>query len=297
MKSVKVYHYDAFSKEPNKGNPAGVVLNGNDLTDREMQEVALKVGFNETAFPVKSEIADLRIRYFTPGHEMSLCGHATMATVYALKTTGLLGDKTDFTIETKAGVLPIKIGSTTDNKTYITMKQASPLFKDYKGSTEDLANSIGITKEDIDDKLPILYGSTGTWTLLIPIKTLAAFKKMKPNNKLFPKILKEMPTASIHPFCLETYDPDANMHARHFSSPFSGTIEDAVTGTASGVMGAYFAKFIKRNIEESLNLVVEQGQEIDKDGRVLVNVSMAQKKLKIEITGNAVYVDEFEVTI
>ncbi|AXI08220.1 hypothetical protein CUC15_04240 [Oceanobacillus zhaokaii] len=102
--------------------------------------------------------------------------------------------------------------------------------------------------------------------------------------------------ASIHPFCLETYDSDANMHARHFSSPFSGTIEDAVTGTASGVMGAYFAKFIKRN-EESLNLIVEQGQEIDKDGRVLVNVSMTQKKLKIEITGNAVYVDEFEVTI
>ncbi|RLL47077.1 PhzF family phenazine biosynthesis isomerase [Oceanobacillus piezotolerans] len=297
MKSVKVYHYDAFSKEPNKGNPAGVVLYGNGLTDREMQEVALRVGFNETAFPVKSKIADLGIRYFTPGHEMNLCGHGTMATVYALKTKGLLGDKKDFTIETKAGVLPIKIVKTLDNKTSITMKQASPQFKDYKGSIEDLANSIGITKEDIDDKLPIIYGSTGTWTLLIPIKTLDAFKKMRPNNKLFPTILKEIPKASLHPFCLETYDSDANMHARHFSSPFSGTIEDAVTGTASGVMGAYFANYIKRNFEESLNLVVEQGQEIDKDGRVLVHVSKTQENYKIEITGNAVYVNEFEVVI
>ena len=52
MKSVTVYHYDAFSTEPNKGNPAGVVLNGDDLTDKEMQEIAVKVGFNETAFPV-----------------------------------------------------------------------------------------------------------------------------------------------------------------------------------------------------------------------------------------------------
>lgn len=297
MKSVKVYHYDAFSIEPNKGNPAGVVLNGDDLTDEEMQEVALKVGFNETAFPVKSDIADLRIRFFTPGHEMNLCGHATMATVYALKTTGLLGDKTDFTIETKAGLIPIKIDSTTDNETYITMKQASPQFKKYKGSREDLANSIGITKEDIDDELPILYGSTGTWTLLIPIKTLDAFNKMKPKNKLFPGILKEMPKVSIHPFCLETYDSDADMHARHFSSPFSGTIEDAVTGTASGVMGAYFAKYIKGNFEESLNLVVEQGQEIGKDGRVMVRVSNNENNYDIEITGNAVYVKEFDVLL
>ena len=59
-----------------------------------MQEVAKKVGFNETAFPLKSDKADLRIRYFTPGHEINLCGHATMATIYALTTKGLLGDKT-----------------------------------------------------------------------------------------------------------------------------------------------------------------------------------------------------------
>ena len=84
VKSVKVYHYDSFSIDPNKGNPAGVILNGDNLTDEEIQEVALKVGFNETAYPVNSNIADLRIRYFTPGHEMNLCGHATMATVYAL---------------------------------------------------------------------------------------------------------------------------------------------------------------------------------------------------------------------
>lgn len=45
MKSVKVYHYDAFSTEPNKGNPAGVVLAGDDLTDDQMQKIMLKIGF------------------------------------------------------------------------------------------------------------------------------------------------------------------------------------------------------------------------------------------------------------
>lgn len=298
VKTIKVHHYDAFSKEPNKGNPAGVVLNGDELTDKEMQEIAFKVGFNETAFPVQSEIADLRIRFFTPGHEMNLCGHATMATVYALKTKGLLGDKTDFTIETRAGILPIKIKSTIESEIFITMKQASPQFEKFNGSKEDLANSIGLKESDIHDDLPILYGSTGTWTLLIPVKELDAFKKMKPNNKEFPAILKEMPKSSIHPFCMETYDTSADMHARHFSSPFSGTIEDAVTGTASGVMGAFFAKYIKNNnIEEYLNLIVEQGHEIQKDGRVMVQISKSNESYDVEITGNAVHVKDFDVRL
>lgn len=297
MKSVKVYHYDAFSKEPNKGNPAGVVLNGDELTDAQMQEIAFKVGFNETAFPVKSEVADLRIRFFTPGHEMNLCGHATMATVYALRTKGLLGEKTDLTIETRAGILPVTINSTAEKEIFITMNQASPKFEEFKGSKRDLANSIGLEETDINDNLPVLYGSTGTWTLLIPIKKLDAFKKMKPNNKDFPAVLKEMPKSSVHPFCTETYDSDADMHARHFSSPYSGTIEDAVTGTASGVMGAFYAKYINKNFEESLTLVVEQGHEIEKDGRVGVQVSKNGEVYDVQITGNAVHVKDFDVLL
>lgn len=297
MKSITVYHYDAFSKEPNKGNPAGVVLNGDELSEAQMQEIAFKVGFNETAFPIKSDVADLRIRFFTPGHEMNLCGHATMATVYALKSKGILGDKTELTIETKAGILPIKINESTDGEIRITMEQAPPQFKEFAGSKEDLAKSIGLNESDLHADLPILYGSTGIWTLLIPIKQLDAFQKMKPNNKQFPEILKEMPKSSVHPFCLETYDPNADMHARHFSSPYSGTVEDAVTGTASGVMGAYYAKYIKPDLTEPLNLIVEQGHEIEKDGRVEVRVSKNNESFDVQITGNAVYVKEFQVLL
>jgi len=167
------------------------------------------------------------------------------------------------------------------------MNQAQPKFEEFKGSRKNLAKSLGLEESDIDDSLPIIYGSTGTWTLLVPIKKLQAFSKMKPNNKEFPTILKEMPKASVHPFCIETYDDNANMHARHFSSPYSGTIEDAVTGTASGVMGAFYAKYINMNVKAPLNLIVEQGQEITENNR----------KLDIRITGNAVYVKDFEVEL
>lgn len=297
MKIITVHHYDAFSTIPNKGNPAGVVVEGDQYSEIEMQAIAKQVGFNETAFALKSEKADLRIRYFTPGHEVNLCGHATMATLYTLKTKGLLEDKSKLTIETKAGVLPVEIKEQKEGQIYITMQHATPQFVAFNGSRSKLAQSIGLTEEAIHPELPIVYGSTGIWTLLIPIKNLTDFDKMMPQTADFPTILEEMPKASLHPFCLEAFDKNADMHARHFSSPYSGTIEDIATGTASGVMGAYFAEYIQRQAQLPKTLIVEQGQELGKDGRVHVHVKSEKGKLNISITGTAVHVKELKIRI
>jgi agmatine deiminase len=44
-----IYQYDAFSDKPNKGNPAGVGFDADNLSEKQMQEIAKVVGFNETA--------------------------------------------------------------------------------------------------------------------------------------------------------------------------------------------------------------------------------------------------------
>ncbi|EJV84391.1 PhzF family phenazine biosynthesis protein [Bacillus cereus] len=299
MKTINVFHYDAFTNKPNMGNPAGIVLEADGLTEEDMQRIAEKVGFNETSFVLSSEVADIRMRYFTPGFEMDLCGHGTVGTIYALRERGLLEEKTNLTIETKAGILPIQIGANENGETFIKMRQAAPQFKDFTGSKEELAHSIGLEVTDLDASVPIVYGSTGNWTVIIPIKNLDACERMKPKNEAFPSVLKEIPKASIHPVCLETYDEQVQMHGRHFSSPYAGTIEDPVTGTASGVMGAYYATYLEKDFDHELELIVEQGQEINKDGRVTVYVTkdVENEKLQIDIAGTAVYVKEFEISI
>jgi PhzF family phenazine biosynthesis protein len=289
VKPINILHYDAFTTIPDKGNPAGIVLHGDSLTDEEMQEIAFKVGFNETSFPVASDVADLGIRFFTPGNEMNLCGHGTIGTIYALRSRGLLEDKSHYTIETKAGILPIKI----EGDDTISMKQAKPQFREFQGSLDELAHSIGLKREDIDEDLPMVYGSTGNWTLLVPVKSLHIFQKMKPENKRFSTILTEIPHASIHPFCLETHDPKADMHGRHFSSAYSGTAEDPVTGTASAVMGVYYAEYLSN--QPSHTLLIEQGKEMNKDGRVKVHITKENGEYEIEISGHAVFVKEFEI--
>lgn len=145
MKTSIVYHYDAFSNEPNKGNPAGVVLDADELSEADMQAIAYKVGFNETVFVMRSEKADLRLRYFTPGHEIKLCGHATLAALFCLKTRGLLGDASAVHIETNVGVLPIAFMECADGdkSLLIKMKQDSPQFVAIDGDKESLMSADG----------------------------------------------------------------------------------------------------------------------------------------------------------
>ena len=284
---MKIYRYEAFTDKAGMGNPAGVVFECDDITEEEMQKTAGEIGFNETVFLLASKTADIKMRYFTPGHEMNLCGHATIAGVYALFEKE---NKEIKTVETLSGIINVNMEIRNNGKTFIRMKQLPAQFEEFRGDKAKLAEALGIRENDIEEKFPVIYGSTGIWTLLVPVKNLDAFLKMKSDNKKFPEILTEKPKASVHPFCLETYNENADMHGRHFSSPFSGTVEDPVTGTASGVMGAYYIKFIKPSDEE--NIVVEQGHEIGKDGIVYVNVKKKDGNLDVEIKGEAVYAGE-----
>jgi PhzF family phenazine biosynthesis protein len=292
MKDIQVLHYDAFTSTPHMGNPAGVVLQADHLSHDQMQEIAKRVGFNETVFVTASDHADLRLTYFTPGHEINLCGHATIASLYAMKSRGLLGNVKNIMIETNIGILPIEFSS--DNPVHIRMKQGNPQFNLFTGDMERLFHAMGLSADEWDKDFPVVYGSTGTWTVLIPLKELASFGKMKPNNHLFPDILKENSKASLHPFCMSTFDKAAHMHARHFSSPYSGTVEDPITGTASGVMGAYYLTYIKPELND-VQLVIEQGQEVNRDGKVFVHAIKRNRNLiDIYISGTAVFVGEID---
>lgn len=290
-RTTRVLLLDAFSATPHAGNPAGVVLDAAALDDATMQQIARAVGFSETAFVLPAERADLRLRYFTPGHEVDLCGHATIASVVALHERGALPRPAPcrLTLETGAGILPVTVTVEPSGRPLVCLTQAPARFADFGGSRARLARVLGVAVDDLDADLPVVYGSTGLWTLVVPVRTLAAIQRMVPRSAEFPAVLGEMPAASIHAFCRATTDPHAHLHARHFSSPRSGTIEDPVTGTASGVLGAYHDRFLGPPPEP---LVIEQGHEVGRDGRVQVWVERDGDTRRVRIAGVACAVGE-----
>ena len=80
---MKQYVVDAFTSEVFGGNPAAICVLDEWLPDALMQRVAAENRLSETAFTVR-EGERWRLRWFTPGGEIDLCGHATLACAYVL---------------------------------------------------------------------------------------------------------------------------------------------------------------------------------------------------------------------
>jgi PhzF family phenazine biosynthesis protein len=78
------YQIQAFTAHPHGGNPAGVCLPGTPRPAAQMQRIAAEIGLSETAFVSPRGDGSWDLRWFTPVHEVDLCGHGTLATAHAL---------------------------------------------------------------------------------------------------------------------------------------------------------------------------------------------------------------------
>lgn len=80
---MKQFVADAFTDTVFGGNPAAVCVMDKWIDDTLMQKIAMENNLSETAFAVK-EGDKYRLRWFTPGGEIDLCGHATLATAFVI---------------------------------------------------------------------------------------------------------------------------------------------------------------------------------------------------------------------
>src|SRR5207245_454578 len=85
-RKIQVHQVDAFTRERFTGNPAGVVLNADGLTEAQMLAIARELNNADTAFILDADGDDhsLRARFFTPRTEAGFVGHATVAAQYVL---------------------------------------------------------------------------------------------------------------------------------------------------------------------------------------------------------------------
>lgn len=91
MRSRDFVQVDVFTAVPYKGNPVAVVLDGEGLSDAEMQAFANWTNLSETTFvlPATAPGADYRVRIFTPKVELPFAGHPTLGTAHAVMQAGL----------------------------------------------------------------------------------------------------------------------------------------------------------------------------------------------------------------
>jgi PhzF family phenazine biosynthesis protein len=103
---------DVFTARPGRGNPVAVVLDGEGLSDEEMQAFAAWTNLSETTFvlPPADPGADYRLRIWTPGGELPFAGHPTLGTAHAWLVAGgqRRGDGGSVVQECAAGLVPLR---------------------------------------------------------------------------------------------------------------------------------------------------------------------------------------------
>ncbi len=286
-KTIKIYQIDAFTDKPFGGNPAGVTF-GDNLTKAEMQSIAREMNLAETAFLSKSNKADYNLRWFTPLMEVDLCGHATIASLHFLNENDLLKNNSVIKFDTLSGILKCRV----ENEKYFMQV---PVFKAREYNLpvgqaserrEDISESLCLNENDLDKSVPFIMLENGY--LYIHVKKLSTLKEMKPNFKELLRLQKKLNFGGAVVFTRETYDKENFAHLRFFA-PYFGIDEDPVTGSANGPLMTVLNKlgFIKFGNEE-INLTFEQGDIINRRGRVGVKFIPADNELYI--SGNAVTV-------
>lgn len=295
MSTYPFMQVDAFTERPLAGNPCAIVFNADDLTAVQMLAIAREMNLSETAFVLRSAVADVGARYFTPAEEIPLAGHPTIATMHALVERGdiVLGaGVTAVTLELPAGVIPVEIVA--DGRLRrITMSQKKPQFLAVYDPA-DVLPAFGLSANDLLPGAPIQIVSTGTPQLMIPLRSHEALRRCRLDMAAYTELRAQADFFSPHLFCLEGATPTGRTFARHFGVP-PDTMEDPFTGSATGGMAAYLWHY---GLLDSPAFVAEQGHWMGRPGQAWVEVVGSREDIEtVKVGGTAVTVLRGELEI
>lgn len=236
--TVTAHIINAFVKDGIGGNPAGVVFDADNLSEADMQHVAGKIGFSETAFVSASDEAGFRLDFFTPNRRIAHCGHATIATFAYLAETGRLGDGVSSKMTVDGPRKIIIKGKQAFMEQTAPSYRASDEWSADGVSLEDVMNSLGLTEADmVDDVKPKLV-NTGNSFIVFPVRNEEILAGITPDQDAISAISEKLDLIGYYVFVLSPSSSASHATTRMFG-PRYAIPEEAATGMAAGPLGCF----------------------------------------------------------
>lgn len=290
-KQVEVFTLDAFAKGEHGGNPAGVVLQADDLFEEEMQQTASIIGFSETAFLLASAVGDFRARYFTPNSEVDLCGHATIA-AFSVMVQEKQMETGSYRLETKAGLLEVVVRENGD----IFLSQAMPQFCE-EADKQEIAASLGISPDAFMNDLPLQIVSTGLRDIMVPVRSKEILHAIQPDMERIKELSTKYQVVGYHVFTLET-ESEALASCRNFA-PLYDIPEESATGTSTGALLCYLYTYGKYTASDQSEVIFEQGETMGQPSLLKANMRLDSdnKVIEVQVGGSTANVERKLITL
>jgi len=236
MPAITVHIVNAFVRDGAGGNPAGVVLDADDLSEADMQKTAAAVGVSETAFVSRSAAAGFRLDFFTPNMRIAHCGHATIAAFSYLVSIGRVGEGTTSkeTVDGPRGII-IRNGIP-----YMEQRAADyddPANWTSRGASEqDVIDSLGLNGGLLDERAPPAVVNTGNRFLLVGVKSADILRAIVPDFAAIVSVSEKLELIGYYIHTTEGIDAEHDASTRMFA-PRYAIREEAATGMAAGTLG------------------------------------------------------------
>ncbi len=246
---------DVFGSGPYTGNPVAVVLDGEGLSDADMQRLANWTNLSETTFvlPPTDPGADYRLRIFTTTVELPFAGHPTLGSAHAWLThDGSPRRPAAVVQECGAGLVSLRPTADRIGFAAPALVRSGPLER---GLAAELAETLGIALDDVVDSQWVDNGPG--WAALL-LRTAAQVRAAKPR-------LINVPVGVVGPYGA---DGPADFEVRAFFPSGDTMFEDPVTGS----LNASLAQWLLSSGRARAPYVASQGTVLGRAGRVYIDL-------------------------
>lgn len=274
---MRQWTVDAFASEPFKGNPACVVEPFDRWPDAGwMAALAKENNQAETAFLLRTaDPARFGLRWFTPGMEVDLCGHATLASAHVLATELAL-DVPAVTFDTRSGPLIVRCtGGDAGGGYEMDFPADPPRLTDCPAG---LAEALGVTPVEV---------RAGRYLVAI-LKDAAAVHAVAPDIRALATIRGEAGETGQVIVCADADAGDDVDVVDRFFAPGCGVDEDPATGSAHCILGPLYADRLGRRVVRFRQVFPGRGGDIETEAagdRVLLSgraVTVIESRLRLK---------------
>lgn len=260
---VKVAIVDAFVDGDKGGNPAGVVLNSDNLTCDQKLSIASQVGLSETAFISQSSTADFKLDFFTPQKQIAHCGHATIASFSYLSQLNLV-PQTNTSKETIDGNRSIIV-----EDGYAYMEQLAPRYTEIDEEIPTVLAALGLSSQEVIAS-PII-ANTGNSFILVGVKDIATLNRIDADEAMINTLSEQYDLIGFYVFTIETNISGRDASTRMFA-PRYGIKEEAATGMAAGPLACYLYDYMHITQDK---FAIEQGYSMPVASPSCIDVTIA----------------------
>ena len=298
-RTVHVFQIDVFTTEMFAGNPAGVVLGAERLSEAEMQALARELNNSDSAFvlPPDGPDHDVKLRFFTPTREVGFVGHASVAAHVARLAAGQ-GKVGKLRQKVRTGIYDVEVsGSVATPRVSVAIP--APEFQPAisADTRARLLDIFGIDTAALDPKCPVVVTKRTSTRLMIGLRSADLLASLQPNLEELKRMTPHVGADGYFLFVRDARGPGTT-ESRLFS-PVLGIPEDPVSGNAHGMLGAYLvANGLLPATGGRARFRGYQGRSMERPGEVDVEVEVqGNEPHRIHISGAARVVFTTEVAL